>query len=137
MKVNVKVTKAHFREAINCGLVPGKISKNCAIAIAIRELLPNARVNSNYIAVDEIDSDNNPNYKLLTIPLPVVAQKLIHMFDNPILYGKITTIQQFRLALPETSFDINIPDAVIDIIGIDEAKRILSTSKTLQLVNHE
>ena len=44
MKLKIKVTKDVLKRSINCNSLQAGVSKNCAIAVAIRDIFPNASV---------------------------------------------------------------------------------------------
>lgn len=118
MKLTIKITKEVLEKTKMCGKSSGLelIAENCAIAYAIRRLFPKATV-----------GPWNLFFDLATkTPLPLVAQSFIETFD----YSSI----EERLLLPEFSFDIEVPDSVIESIGIEQAKEIISKSSTLELI---
>ncbi len=93
-------------------------NQNCAIALAIRDIFPRACVWVSCIAEDDIE----------IIQLPVEAQKFIRAFDS------LSKNPSARLDLPEFSFDIEVPEEVVNSIGLSEVEKILKESKTLELV---
>lgn len=113
MKILIKVTKDVLRQSMHCSL--DQATSNCAISVAVRHLLPDAKVLPNFITT--------PDACML---LPREAQLFIYAFDN-------ATPEQ-RLALPEISFEIDLPNEVIEMIGIGEVYKVLSESITLELV---
>lgn len=105
-----------------------EVGRNCAIAVAIVEIFPTAWVNGISISIYE----RIPNLELYSecpayydIYLPNDVRKFIHLFD--------CSSPEARLLLPEFSFEIEVPQQLIDSIGIGEVYRILSESKTLEL----
>lgn len=119
MNIRIHVTKNILRESHNCSKENSGL--NCAIALAVRDLLPNTKVRRCYLAF----FDDSWNYQESTT-LPVIASKFIDRFD-------LNTPQQ-RLRMKPLSFDVDIPDSVIERIGIEEVNRILETSETLERV---
>ncbi len=131
MKVRIKVTKEIIAASANCGadLCPtenhGTWSnnqvQNCAIAIAVKEIIPNAYVFKTNIA-------NGPSLLKTDylIALPHEATTFIRYFD---MYKP-----ERRLQMEPLEFDIILPDSIIDSIGLDEVYEILNKSETLELV---
>jgi hypothetical protein len=121
-KLKIKVTKDILKKSMMCGTnIPGLNypPENCAIAIAVREIFPKARVGCVLIYIN--DSFTN-------ISLPLEASLFINKFDelveNPIE----------RLNLPELEFEITLPESYINSINIDEVKEVLKNSETLELI---
>lgn len=119
MKLKINITKEVLKKSMWCGTEKMDISKstfisqNCAIACAICDIFPNASVAPNHITF-HICSD---------IELPEVAQEFIVSFDI------LSHAPEERLNLPEFSFEIDVPESVIEQINIDDIKN----SKTLEL----
>jgi len=126
MKILIKVTKDVLQRSIFCGvgLNPKDTSKNCAIALAVREIFPRACV-----IYGEIYPDSE-NLNLSQIALPNEADRFINKFD------KLKHDHLERLNLPEFSFEVDLPPSVVEMIGIEEAKEILKRSETLELVTN-
>lgn len=114
VKMKIKVTKDVLRESSTCKMQD--LQDNCAIAVAIHDLFPQARVNGSRISI-----------KGSSVYLPAKARNFIHRFDQSTTYERIN--------MPEIEFQISIPDRVLSRINIDEIKRVLEGSETLQLVN--
>lgn len=112
MKIKIKVTKEILRKSANCHEV-----HNCAIAQAVREIFPGAMVGLETIASPSLGFIDS---------LPDEAQEFVLDFDH--------NTPEKRLLMPELSFQIDVSNEVINKIGIDEVHRILSESKTLELV---
>lgn len=120
----VKVTKEILERSKMCGYDTREIVSSCAIAEAVREIWPLATVGWSRF----------PRYAIspfgfkegTEILLPDDAKQFIRLFDR--------TMMGDRPNLPEFSFEIEVPQEVIDKIGIEEVTRILSESKTLELV---
>jgi hypothetical protein len=121
MRITIKITKEVLKETMFCGGIYGNNNTtNCAVAFAVREVFPNARVGAETLNFGV----GVPEFAYL----PQRASVFIDRFDS--LVGTPSE----RLLLPEFSFDIHVPDSVIDKIGINEAKEIISKSSTLELV---
>jgi hypothetical protein len=127
MKILIKVTKDVLRRSILCGtsldFCPNGAGENCAIALAIRDLFP-----SYYVGTYQIYRTHKTEYEDTICQLPAEASEFIKAFD------KLSDDPNKRLSLPEFSFEIDVPMSEIERIGISEAYRILSESKTLELV---
>lgn len=127
MKITVKITKDVLKRSMMCGTMSnlGAVGKNCAIALAVIDIFPDAIVGPQkiYPFGDYVNGDGNK------IDLPWEAISFIFYFDD------LKKTPEARLALPEFSFEIEVPHSVIEKIGIGEAYRVLSESKTLELVH--
>lgn len=122
MKIKIKVTKEILKKSMMCGvrMEPGGITQNCAVALAVREIFPNADVTSfNIWLNDELFTN---------IRLPENVKRFVSLFDY------YRTNPSARLDMESIDFEIEVPQAVIDRIGIGEVYKILSESKTLELV---
>lgn len=122
MKILVKITRDILKQTKMCGLVEGQLHapKSCAFAVAFREIFPNARI---YLpdllpfGVDDIMS---------TIEVPDDMCRFIGKFDR--------ATPEERVKLPEQSFEIDVPDSVTEKIGLEEVKKILSVSESLEYI---
>lgn len=123
MKLQINITKEILQRSMYCG-TESYVGKNCAIALAVRDIFPHAWIYGNSI---------DPLYFMWVtiedIPLPKIAIDFIVDFDflknNP----------QERLSLPTFSFEIEVPEEVIDKLGnLDEVYKIIENSETLNLV---
>lgn len=122
MKIEIKITKEVLRRSMWCGVDNSKPrSQSCAIAVAIRDIFPSACVGFPDIALQG-------RYKPRCVKLPNEALSFIRDFDM------LVNVPEKRLNFPEFSFEIDVPDEVIERIGIEEAKAILERSETLNLV---
>lgn len=136
MRLTVKITKDILERSKFCGYddrgikIPnggGEVGRNCGVALAVRDLLDTAWVNSEKIWVFDVD----PTLRLIMagkapmkiIQLPHSAQRFIEGFDS---LGP-----EARAKMKPFSFKIEVPDSVIDNIGIEQVYKILSKSKTL------
>lgn len=117
MKLTIKITKEVLEAAKYC---EGLVSQSCGVAVAVREIFPNANVGHETMMFDHM------NAELGYTDLPLRAQRFICEFD--------ARKPHERIEMRETSFEIEIPDSVIEKIGIEEAKEIISKSSTLELV---
>lgn len=129
MKILIKVTEEILHKAKDCGiLIKGPetyASRNCGIALAVREIFPEASVTDRKI----YPISRGVVMKCLpseVIPLPRRAQAFVRLFDYLDPY-KRTQMKPF-------SFEIELPTSLISTIGIGEVYKVLSESKTLELV---
>jgi hypothetical protein len=127
VKLKIKVTKEVIERAKYCGhetdvvkAMTNNITENCAIALAIRDIFPTATVGNDGIWI------LNKAHEKPEIKLPLIAQSFIDKFDTATVAG--------REKLSPIEFTINIPEKVINTINIDEVKKILATSTTLELL---
>lgn len=139
MTIRIHVTKDILEKAMYCGINPetgnklkneiSNIGSNCGIGVAVRELFPNAWVSNSSIWLFDITPDYNyvmgrPPH--IYISLPIEAKAFIRRFD----FFK----PEDRVNMTPVSFNIDVPDEVINRIGIQEVESILSNSLTLEKV---
>ncbi len=118
--LKIKVTKEILERSKMCGIHNIKVSTNCAVALAVRDIFPRANVELEYIEpFTKLESER--------IELPMEATDYIILFDE---FKKTPLI---RLMMPEIEFEVIIPDTVIDQINIDEIKPLLQNHPTLKL----
>lgn len=123
MKLKIKVTKKILKESMMCGTsVMGTpqfkpVSESCAVALAVRDLFPEARIGRTFVQVGEG-----------SFMMPLNATNYIIRFDE-LWYEPAR-----RLNLPEIEFEVDVPEAVINKIDIAEATEIIKNSETLELV---
>lgn len=120
MKIEIKITKDVLKRSMWCGVTVKPVSTNCAISLAVRDLFPDASTSTEYIVLDK--------HGYHCLETPKIATRFINAFDA------LIHSPEKRLDLPEFSFEIDIPEQVIERIGIQEAKAILQKSETLSLV---
>ena len=125
-QLKVSITKDIITRCKHCGGENTEhiIGKNCAIAFALADIFPNIYVSGYSILPFGIDTEKEKDIK---IPLPVIAQQFIKLFDGFSLTPKL------RLMLPEFEFTIDIPDEVIDEINIDELRILAEDGKKKHL----
>jgi|SRR6185437_10205993 len=127
MKLKIKITKEILHKTKYCRVDEG-VYKNCAVAIAVRDIFPEAEVGTTFITTN-IKNESTGHFNHL-IKLPQSAQEFIQIFDEYGRQGKFL----HRINMHEHEFEIDVPESVIESIGIEEVKQILSSSKTLELV---
>lgn len=125
--LKIKVTKEILQRSMLCGTEegPSSVGFNCAVALAVREIFPDAGVAGPFMrpfAMSDV-----PEIYDMEINLPSFVSDYIARFDGLV----IRPLE--RLDLPEIEFDINLSDEVIEQIDIEEVKQLLTTSKTLEL----
>src|SRR5688572_26560988 len=113
MKITIHVTKEILERSKDCDFKNGFVSRTCAVANAIREIFPNAQVAGNYM-----DTWIGDDWETRKIPVPTNMLKFIYRFDG--------ASPQERLQMQAESFDIDVPESIIDKIGIDQVNEILS-----------
>ena len=150
MKILIKVTKEILAKSAMCGkdgLVFNKPAqytrKNCAIALAVREIASNAQVSNDTIdwkgeVFDQMEVMYTKSIDWMeraaiidnvvrkTIKLPIEAKKFIKQFDN-------SSYDQ-RKKMQPIEFEVEFPESLIQEIGIKDVYKVLSESKTLELV---
>ena len=121
-QLKIAITKEIIEQCKNCGNENEEleIGKNCAVAFALIDIFPNVYVTGYYIFPFGIDYEKE---QVLGIPLPIVAQQFIKLFDAFYLTPKL------RLLLPEFEFTIDVPDEVIEQINIDEVRELIGGNK--------
>lgn len=132
MKVLIKVTKDILIKTADCNDMDGF---NCAVAEAVREILPTAWVSNSYIKVftEELYNKNRKcNFTIVKdkgkyISMPENAKQFTKDFDK--LKSKD------RVKMTPFSFEIDVPNELIDDIGIKQVYKILSESKSLELTS--
>ena len=122
VQLKISITKEIIEHCKNCGNENDEheIGKNCAVALALIDIFPNVYVTNYYIFPFGIDCEK---VHLLKIPLPIIAQQFIKLFDGFRLTPKL------RLLLPEFEFTIDVPDEVIEQINIDEVRELIQGDK--------
>ena len=119
----IAMTKEIIAHCKNCGTGNGahQIENNCAIAFALATIFPKVYVTNLCIFPFGIDGDKEKEIK---IPMPLIAQQFIKLFDGFRLTPKL------RLLLPAFEFIIDIPDEAIEQINIDEVKELIEAGNT-------
>lgn len=124
VQLTIKVTKEILERSKDCQL--SIAARNCAIALAVRDLWPDAYVYPGQIYVQAEDIGNAVAPFIF---LPNEAQEFIRGFDS--------TAPQLRPFLAELEFTVDIPDAIIDRINIDEIRPSLVNHPTLRLIEQQ
>lgn len=123
-KIKINVTQEILEASKMCGIEPGCVGSNCAVALAVREIFPKAWVEDIQILpfFAEGKGINNVDY---AIALPEKAKLFIKTFD--------TTTPEERIELNPFSFEVELPEIVIDKLA-EGWEEVLKESKTLELV---
>lgn len=122
-KLQISITKEILKRSMYCGVYSDTINKesySCAIALAIKDFIPNVQVGTTGVYVGFGGE--------LISQLPIEARDFIKKFDSfrPVYYE--------RLSLPEFSFEIEIPDTIISKINIEDAFKKLANHENLKLI---
>jgi hypothetical protein len=122
MKLKIKITKSVIDRSLNCGTDGRSISQSCGIAVAIRDLFPKA-------AIWGEDWTSNTSLSCQFIKSTEDMKDFVIEFDSYL--GDV----QKLYSLVGKEFEIDIPDEIIDEIGISQATQIINTSESLELVS--
>ena len=131
-KLKIKVTKEILRQTCNCGngnALEGQLNSHCAIAVAIRDVFPEALVEELGIFLNHkeyVAKWHTQNPDKFDIKLPAKASRFILNFD---LNDAIE-----RMAMNPIEFEVEIPDWIIETINLEELKPLLENHPTLELV---
>jgi hypothetical protein len=119
MKLQITVTKEILEKSMWCGTgVLANTAKNCAIALAVRDIFPEATVFPlGGIKVNGSILENG-------IMLPQLARDFIGEFDN------LSSTPEKRLLLNPLEFTVELPEQIVNSINIDD----IYNSKTLELI---
>lgn len=127
VKLKIKITKEILRETRGCSNETCAVQTNCAVAVAIRDILPEASVDGEFINV-RIGNWRDETIEYIKILLPPKAQSFIVQFD------KLAKYPNERENIPELEFEVNIPNKLIETINIEEVKQLLVNHPNLELV---
>lgn len=122
-KLRITVTKEILERTKDCLSEDKGVISNCAIAVAAKDLFPLAKVFCNYISIPR-----RLSHKEDYITLPEEAIEFIQQFD--------LSTPQGRVAMEPISFEIDVPDEVLEQISIEELRPLLENHPTLQFVDH-
>ncbi len=115
----ITISKEIIAQCKNCGTDNDArlVENNCAIAIALTDVFPKVYVTNLFIFPFGIDSE-------LKIPMPLIAQQFINLFDG------FSLMPGLRILLPAFEFTIDIPDEVVEQINIDDVKELIEKTET-------
>lgn len=138
MKLLIKVTKDIIEKSSGCPVLRTYSSddkksyskQNCMVSLAVREIFPHA-LTTTYFELDGLVGAIYPfgdeKDDITSIDIPHKVVQIINRFDTMSSYRRLREIDPFE-------FVVDLPDAVIDKIGLAEVDRILSTSTSLSKV---
>jgi hypothetical protein len=109
-----------------CGVNDCNLAQNCAIAVAVGDLFGRDETR---VGIREIHTKIGGTD--FTIELPPDAKQFIRVFDS------LKPTPEIRLSLKEFSFDVEVPEELIEAIGINQVLEILSKSPSLDLVTQD
>lgn len=116
IQIKVKVTKDILRESMMCGTNAKLKTKNCAVALAIKEIFPFASVG----VFEYYPVSTKTTYARHD------GGTFIKMFD-------LSTPAE-RLLLPETEITLDITDEILEAIDLPEIAAKVETIDHLELV---
>ena len=135
MELKITITKDVIDRSLMCGTSNdsfGSISTSCGIAVAVRDIFPDASIGSMvWFPFGQAGSDNNVsaiNFVEECLNLPLMAVNFINIFD------RLKKTPEERYKLVGTSFSLYITDEVIDRINIDEITQLLEDHPILELI---
>ena len=120
MKLKVTVTKEYLKQSMMCGTISNLgciIAENCAVAIAIKSIFPNAFVSHKCYYINHgISAKHN-------------GESFIYEFDS------LVNTPHKRLELPETEIELEITDEILDELNKNvNWKEIVNNSNHLELI---
>lgn len=125
VKLRIDVTKEILTKAQYCGKkIARSTGENCAIALAVRDIFPEAFVSHENI-YPFAPEDGKRDYKS-RIDLPLEAQDFIVDFDN--------AEPEERCQMDPISFEIEVPDVTLEKINISEITKQLESHPYLTLI---
>lgn len=143
MKVKVNITREVILKSAYCGHeheYPGLFmdaaikptGEKCLIAVAIRELVPFAIVSTEFTLYPlscSLDRDCI-DFERGGIEAVRNTSEIVQIISR---FDRMTPSQRLKYIKP-FSFEIDIPDRVIELIGIQEVDKILEHAKYLEKV---
>jgi len=121
MKLKILITKEVLEATKMCSIDTPHLAVgyNCAIAYAIRKIFPEAWTDLFYVK-----NGFGKNIQLFT--LPDEATQFIKEFDK--------ATPEDRVNMKPFDFEVELTDAALDLISIDEITEVLKDSTTLEVV---
>lgn len=118
MKVTVKITKKVLKQSMNCGGGnDSDVQTNCAVALAVRDIFPQVKVQCNYYQPfgNQINANHN-------------GESFIKEFD------KLVDSPKERLKLPETIIELQITEEILSELNKkNNWQEIVNNSENLTL----
>ena len=131
-KLKISVTKEILEKSRHCSNGESQ-GFNCAVALSIRDIFPTAYCFQSvllFFEEDLIDWRRRGLFSGLSkyphAIFPPAVFSWIKEFDN--------STPEERITMQPISFEIEIPDAVIEQINIDELRPLLTNHPTIELV---
>lgn len=118
--LKIKVTHDVLVKSQFCSVdtTGNKVGENCAIALAVRDIFPDALVGTTEIAPYGWKQSEH-------IQLPIEAMRFIRDFD--------VAPPQKRVKMNPIEFEVSVPESIIEKINIDELRPLLENHPTLEL----
>ena len=122
IKLKVKVTKEILKKSMTCGCFSPKVAANCAVALAIREIFPEATVG--YTGFRPFHKNKWGVFSGHD------GERFIIQFDS------LRRTPEKRLELPETVVTLDITDEIIDHLStmIPNYEEVVNAQPHLELV---
>jgi hypothetical protein len=120
VQFKIAVTREILELSLQCGTSKNieEVGKNCAIALAVKDIFPDVLVTDDYIYPFGINKYAKTGE--LKIELPQVAKDFIKVFDS------LCGMPKVRRCLPEFDFEIPVSDEIISQINIGEVKALIN-----------
>lgn len=128
MTIKIKVTKDILERSKMCNY---KAASNCAIALAVRDLFPKALVRTRSV---NLLGYLGVNDEFVIVPQPDKSILPFKALDFILDFDCLSDNPELRVKLEPIEFELEIPDYVIEQIGISQCYKVLSESKTLEMV---
>lgn len=122
-KLKIKITKNILERSKMCSSEYNDLVRNCAIALAVRDIFPKAKVDLSSISPFGVDAASS------CINLSNRVTKWIEKFDS--------LEPNRRVKMKEFEFEIEIPSYVVRKVNIDEIRPLLINHSTLELVENK
>ncbi len=129
--LKIKVTKEILKKAAYCGENSDIVGMNCAFALAVRDIFPDAIIRHKDMAFGKEDwswvQDSSGKYPEVTNPHPISKEMtaFINEFDE--------NSPMERMEMKEEEFELSIPDEVINRIDLKNILPILKKNRNLVL----
>lgn len=137
MKLQIDITKEILSQTKNCSTTDeNEIGTNCAIGKAIHDIFPYSHVSRS--TIEFFQSDDHRIKWLLGLATFRIQQSLASVVHSEKVKKFVWLFDQsspkMRENMAPISFEVDIPDAVIETIDIEDVKRIINETSHLNLV---